>query len=411
MSSLRTVKAIRKSLNELPSGLSETYDRILIRLSKVDQEIARRILLWVSFAVIPLTIEEVHIGIAIEWDDDYLDEESLLHSPLDILNLVGGLVRVSGNGYVSLAHKSVKDYLLSSEIRDRPLVAKFAFTAEDSKMELFRGCMAYISFKELRQGPSMTSDSYLERLQRLPLLKHASIAWPYYYRGAALSKELHDTVLRFFADVNRSAFMAWVQVINADNPFSWDFYPRHATSLYYAATFGLIEIVKDLINQKVSLDSPGSRFGGTALHGAVYRSHLPIVEALLQAGADVNRVDYLGVSPLHTAATLGNLDLIELLLRFSADATMADDMGETPCDWAERSGQIKLCERLQGLALSGENATEDTQSDAIWVASRKTIPYFPDFYRHRSGMESSVIIEVRIGTKTVTEEDNIGSSP
>ncbi|KAK7749127.1 hypothetical protein SLS62_008414 [Diatrype stigma] len=406
----------------LPHGLNETYDRILTGLSKEDQEIAQKILAWVSFAVIPLTMEELQIAIAIEWDDDHLDEESLLRSPLDILSLVSGLVNVSDNGYVSLAHKSVRDYLLSPETRSRPHVARFALSAEDSKAELFRSCMTYICFKEFRQGPSATSHGYIERLRQFPLLKHASIAWAYYYRGATRSKELHDTVLRFFADENRGAFMAWVQTINADNPFCWDFYPRHATSLYYAATFGLTEVVRDLVDRKVPLDSPGSRFGGTALHGAVYRSHIPVVETLLEAGADVNRVDYLGVSPLHTAATLGNLELIELLLRFSADAAVPDEMGETPCDWAEKSGQAKVRERLQGnnrgrgLARSAGNAAEgeDAQpdDDAVWVASRKTIPYFPDYHRHRSGMESSLIVAVQIGSRTVTATyDDPGPSP
>ncbi|RYP28065.1 hypothetical protein DL767_007396 [Monosporascus sp. MG133] len=225
------------------------------------------------------------------------------------------------------------------------------------------------------------------------------------------SKELHDTVARFFAKENHSTFMSWVQVINADNPFSWDFYPRHATNLYYAATFGLADMVKALIGSNTPLDLPGSRYGGTALHGAIYRLHRPIVELLLKAGADINRPDFLGVSPLHTAATLGSLDLIKLMLRYSADATALDGMGETPIDWAEKSGQLNISECLRGSSTIDETVVEDPQSDTLWRASKETIPYFPDFHCLRSGVECSLILKVQIGTRTITEEGLPEPSP
>ncbi|RYP25105.1 hypothetical protein DL766_007134 [Monosporascus sp. MC13-8B] len=295
---LRTVKSIRRSLKELPSGLEETYDRILSRVPKADHDTVRRILLWVSFATVPLTVEELHSAIAVEWDVDHLDEESLLRSPLDIFSLTGGLVGLSDQGHV----------------------------------------------------------------------------------------------------------------INADNPFSWDFYPRHATNLYYAATFGLADTVKALIESNAPLDLPGSRYGGTALHGAVYRLRVPIVELLLKAGADINRPDFLGVSPLHTAATLGSLDLIKLMLRYSADATALDGMGETPIDWAEKSGQLNIRKCLQGSAAIDETAAEDPQSDTFWRASKKTIPYFPDFHCRRSGVECSLILKVQIGARIITKEELPGPS-
>src|SRR5947207_3760531 len=90
---LRTIKAIRNVMNQLPRGLNETYENILIKVSADDTEIVRRILLWLAFAVLPMTLDEVHEAIAIEHDLDHLDEESRLSSPRDILSLCSSLLR------------------------------------------------------------------------------------------------------------------------------------------------------------------------------------------------------------------------------------------------------------------------------------------------------------------------------
>ena len=82
------------------------------------------------------------------------------------------------------------------------------------------------------------------------------------------------------------------QVLNADYNVKWDVYPRHATSLYYAASFGLAEIVEALIGTGAELNAPGSRFGGTALHAAALREHIPVMKLLLEAGSDPGRADF-----------------------------------------------------------------------------------------------------------------------
>lgn len=89
LSQLRTIRAIRTNLNQLPKGLNETYANILKRTSKDDVELLRRILLWVTFAVLPLTTEELHEAVAIEAGIGSLDEieESRLSNPKHILSL------------------------------------------------------------------------------------------------------------------------------------------------------------------------------------------------------------------------------------------------------------------------------------------------------------------------------------
>ncbi|KAI0528394.1 hypothetical protein GGR58DRAFT_509423 [Xylaria digitata] len=403
LTKLRTVAAIRQSLNRLPQDLHKTYERELSTVFPIDQESVRRILTWVSFTVSPLSLEDLHTAIAIEPNSDYLDEESLLRSPQDILALAGGLLSVTEHGHVTLAHMSVKTYLFSPEVRQNKNTSIFAMSEKTANEELFRKCMAYVSYRNLRDGPCKSAVEYLDRLRRFPFLRHAAIFWPYYFRALPPDEELETEVVKFMSEDNRTVFMSWIQVINADTPFSWNFYPGHATSLYYAATFGLTAIVKRLIRLELDLDAPGSRYGGTALHGAVYRMHIPVVKLLLDAGADVNKADFLKVTPLHTAATLGNIELLKLLLEFSANRDAIDGMGESPVDWACKSGQFQMRDLLLGHEIKNQDQiATNAHPDGVWEASSATIPYFPDFHALRSGMESSIIVQVEVGDKVLT---------
>jgi hypothetical protein len=343
------VKAVRNALRELPRGLEETYEIILKKISEDDIEIVRRILLWLAFAVLPVTLDELHEAIAIEPGLDHLDEESLLSSSREILSLCGSLLSVSDQGHVRLAHLSVKEYLLSSQICHNISVSKFAMAPANANYELAVNCLTYLSFKDLDNGPSPNYDDYVDRLRRHPLLKHAARGWSYYLRASNLTPKLLDLVFDFFSPGSRKTFMSWVQVLNANYNLWWDFYPRHATSLYYAASFGLTETVEALINNGADLDAPGSRFGGTALHGAVIRDHLPAMKLLLEAGADPNRADHYRVTPLHTAVAYGNLDVISVLLKFGASKEAADGIGETPYHWAVKAGQSESQNLLLGL--------------------------------------------------------------
>lgn len=363
-------------MNQLPKGLNETYANILKRTHEEDIELLRRVLLWVSFTVLPLTIEELQEAVAVEAGMIGLDdvEESRLHNPKFILSLGGSLLSVSDKGHVKLAHLSVKDYLLSSDIKRRPDVSIFALSLEEASQELAVNCLTYLSLDSLACGPSETTDDWAERLARHPLLKHAAKAWTYYFRAAGSTLKLNSIVSNFFSVKSQESFMSWVQVLNSNWIFKWNQYPRHATPLYYAASFGLGEIVDDLIQSGVDLNAPGSRFGGTALHGATLREHTSVMKSLLKAGANPSQADFNLITPLHTAVRIGNVEVIMLLLEFGASKTATDSLGETPYDWAMKAGQEVSQKLLRGEVVQISAHQQKLKEEIVY---RRTIANFP----------------------------------
>jgi ankyrin repeat protein len=115
-----------------------------------------------------------------------------------------------------------------------------------------------------------------------------------------------------------SDFMAWIQELIADPSLDdfmdrWNEYPRSAAPLYFAASFGLLVVVKSLVEASVDLNNHGGSCGGTALHAAAWRDHPEIVRLLLEAGADQMVEDLNEMTAYDLAECSGN-DNIERLL-------------------------------------------------------------------------------------------------
>lgn len=289
-----------------------------------------------------MTLAELHEAIAIDTNHSGVDEGELLSSPFDIVDICGNLALASGiNDGVTLVHLSLKEYLLSSSII-RTEVGSFALSEEIGYQTLTTFCLSYLSSPEFRSGPATTPEEWAHRNAAHPFLSYASRAWPTYAILAGQPDDIVCKINQFFKLESGCSFMSWVQVLNAD--VSWNSYPRWGTPLYYSASFGLNKVVSSLILQDpnpVSINSRGSRYGGTALHGAVLREHPQVVKLLLEAGADPNRSDDNQVAPLHTAEIYWNVEVISLLLDYNARIDKSFQ-GGTSLQCARKSGHREV---------------------------------------------------------------------
>ncbi|KAL5347157.1 Glycerophosphocholine phosphodiesterase [Pseudogymnoascus australis] len=92
------------------------------------------------------------------------------------------------------------------------------------------------------------------------------------------------------------------------------------TALHVAARFGHVECAKILLDgtveQKADPDICEKYFEWTPVHIAAVDGHLPIVELLLEAHADVNREDSSGWNAREHAALRGHIDIATLLAEY-----------------------------------------------------------------------------------------------
>ena len=81
--------------------------------------------------------------------------------------------------------------------------------------------------------------------------------------------------------------------------------------------------------------------GNTALLATVVQGEAMIVQLLINAGSDVNRVNQDGWTPLVCASLFGHLDVVKLLVEASANTEFTYNL-LTAEEWANQRGHTGI---------------------------------------------------------------------
>jgi len=139
--------------------------------------------------------------------------------------------------------------------------------------------------------------------------------------------------------------------------------------LCLAAGYGHTDIVGLLIRRGADLNAPwyANNYIGYA---ADYS--LDMVRLLLEAGADPNNANWLGVTYLHKAAYQGNMELAEQLLQFGAGLHAVDkEYGTTPLGWAAKYGKADMVRFLLDKGADPRLPAEEPWTQPLAWAKRK----------------------------------------
>ncbi|QUY43233.1 ankyrin repeat domain-containing protein [Acaryochloris marina] len=115
--------------------------------------------------------------------------------------------------------------------------------------------------------------------------------------------------------------------------------------LWIATDVGNLDIVKLLLNSGAN-----PNYGDVTsapLHLAIAKDTPDIVEALIQAHADLNRTCALGYTPLMTAVSKGNLMICKRLVKTGAIIDIHDDYGDTALTISESLDHQDIVNFLQ----------------------------------------------------------------
>ncbi|MDB5661068.1 MAG: Ankyrin [Cypionkella sp.] len=131
---------------------------------------------------------------------------------------------------------------------------------------------------------------------------------------------------------------------------------------FNAIDLGNLASLRWFLAQGVALDG-ADKAGRSPLQAAIERAAapdlddetpedpLPMIEALLDAGAEINAASRQGLTALHVAAALGLCKVVRLLLARGANPGLRDEgfAGAAPFDYAVQAGHADVAELLRAV--------------------------------------------------------------
>lgn len=130
--------------------------------------------------------------------------------------------------------------------------------------------------------------------------------------------------------------------INARNPAG-------GTALMIAAKRGHLPVVRALLNAGADPNIALHEVAYRALHTAAQEGFDQIVDELVQHGADVNAATQYGETALISAAYYGKTNTVKALLSHGADPKMTDAQGNKASAWARQNGHISTANFLEDV--------------------------------------------------------------
>lgn len=301
---LRTDAALKRALNQLPSSIEGSYSRILHNIAPEDITFAKRTLLWLAHTSTPLALPELAEAVVLEPGFNEVDPDSKLNDPNDILEICGSLVTFNTTSQTArLAHHSVREFL--TERLDQR--SEFWVPAQISHRVIAEACISYMLMEDFSAGPLFQAD-FTWTMSNYPLLRYAAQNWPFHVQMSGAEAELLPLISKLMTPHSTPKFLFWLQIVLFDSKHGYVNPSKdleQARPLYYAASYGLTETVRHLVAVGADLNERAGRFGGTAMHAAVWRERPEILGILLDAQADWTIKDYNGATPAELAIWSG----------------------------------------------------------------------------------------------------------
>ncbi|KAI1415085.1 hypothetical protein F5Y13DRAFT_157795 [Hypoxylon sp. FL1857] len=213
---------IHDELERLPEGMSGCYIRCLERIARMnrsDRRLARRVFVFMVWAIQTLTVHQLLNALAIMMDPYYDDHQSDRVPKLErvksvcgsLIELVGPKGTSEGDQHITFFHKSFRDFL-----RENP--AAVGISKDDLRcffvdmklgnLEIGQHCLKYLNFRRYQHRVD-DLDRILDRNEEHAFLKYAASFWLEHLQYVDHSQDLFEDVKSF---VRSPAFWSYLAV-------------------------------------------------------------------------------------------------------------------------------------------------------------------------------------------------------
>lgn len=310
----------------MPKGLNDTYAKILSQISDDDYEVAMRILHWLLFAG-PLYIEGLAELAAMDMSAEPFEDIDRLWDPFDVLNICPNLLTTAEENtedsekeprlLVRLAHISIREYLLSTEILNGQ-AARFHIEKSTAHASITECCLRYLR---------LVRDTIPKDAERLPLCIYAARNWLYHYGVVPETATKTHSIVFDFLTHQKIAYSKWISYLLSSTPPLAPLFTgglMNSSSLLpleVVSNYGYMKILKMMLeSEDVSKDDFALKKALRAAYSNFFRPQykIPTIKLLLQHGANFNG-EAKFVTTLHAASYFGFSEIVEEELEAGAD--------------------------------------------------------------------------------------------
>ncbi|TGZ77426.1 hypothetical protein EX30DRAFT_366680 [Ascodesmis nigricans] len=187
---LEGYQGVEDALDTLPETMDETYARVLVKIDRqrgTAPKLARKTLLWLCFARVPMALEELAIAIAIEEHHKTYSDVRIMPQPRVILEITGNLLAVNDSGQAQFVHYSAKEYLIRNDVeRPRDLsdeewkaVQRYRISEQEAHLQMFKSCFDFLLFPEFAKSVE-SKNGCIEWLKQSSFVGYAARWWNYH---------------------------------------------------------------------------------------------------------------------------------------------------------------------------------------------------------------------------------------
>ena len=345
---------IRRTLNELPETLDDTYARSLQEIDKKNWEYAHRLFQCVAAASRPLTVNELAEFLVFDFEAGSTPSLLADWRPEDpehcVLSICSSLLSVAkpdgGSPVVQFAHFSVKEYLTSTRLtKAKDTISRFHVSMTPAHTIVAQACLGVL----LHLDENITKDT----LEEFSLAEYAAEHWVGHAQIENVSSKMQDGLKCLF-DPSKNHLLVWVWIYDRESPHHRSKRSKtpgmaKATPLHYAASCGIYEVVKFLVvEHPQDVNARGFEVQETPLHVASRRGHVDVAQLLLEHGADLEAKAKKGIqrTPLLLASGGGHVEVARVLLEHGADTEVRDKHNWSPLELACNRGDVEIARVL-----------------------------------------------------------------
>ncbi|OBT38924.1 hypothetical protein VE00_10715 [Pseudogymnoascus sp. WSF 3629] len=349
---------ITELLDKLPSGLPETFERILRKIKPAHEHAASFILRIIFIARRPLRVDELALICVLGlggYDKTTLPTDQDLGAWRREYRCCGAFLKLDEEKKtIHLVHQSAKDFL--EDLSGHDDLTGFYPEEGASNVDMLQICWKYLSMKndaEKESANEMITTHSLKKIndfiQRCVFQyadeewkNHALAAYPTWMDRPGMEKSMLEKLpsLRntwLFSAIKIGQVAAVGQLLDGGATIGSADGGVNSSPMYLATIYGQEKVVELLLNRGADVNLKDEDDDSILLN-AIRHGHEEVVELLLKRGAKVNMKDRNQITPLVEAVLLGNEPIAKLLLNKGANVNLSSENGGAPLSYATLAG-------------------------------------------------------------------------